>query len=91
MKLRLPWCCCLLAALILDACTSGKSAYQHGDYYQAVIESVQRLRQSPDNKKSKEILSLSYQAAVDNITQDAQNQITSNANMKSASAGIAAA
>ncbi len=68
--------------VLLDACSSGKAAYKHGDYYGAVLESVQRLRQNPDHKKSKEVLSLSYQAAVDFINTDAQNQIASNANFK---------
>ncbi len=68
--------------LLLDACTSGKAAYQRGDYYDAVMESVQRLRQNPDHKKSKEILTLSYQAAVDFINTDAQNQIASDATLK---------
>lgn len=69
-------------AIIFANCSSGKTAYKHGDYYEAVMEAVQRLRQSPDNKKSKEVLSMSYQPAVDYLNTDAQNQITSNANFK---------
>lgn len=68
--------------IILAGCSSGKSAYKHGDYYNAVLTAVQRLRSSPDHKKSKEVLSLSYQAAVDFLESDAQNQIASNANFK---------
>lgn len=71
-----------VVALLAEGCTSGKSAYKHGDYYEAVLASVQRLRGNPDHKKSKEILSLSYQAAVDFLESDAQNQIASNANFK---------
>ncbi|HMJ68489.1 MAG TPA: hypothetical protein VK508_06325 [Cyclobacteriaceae bacterium] len=67
---------------LAGGCSSGKSAYKHGDYYQAVLTAVQRLRQSPDHKKSKEVLTLSYQAAVDYLETDAQNQIASNANFK---------
>ncbi len=73
----------IMALVILaEGCSSGKSSYKHGDYYQAVLESVHRLRSSPEHKKSKEVLSLSYQAAVDFLEQDAQNQISSNANFK---------
>ncbi len=68
--------------LLMDACSSGKAAYKHGDYYDAVLEAVQRLRQKPDHKKSKEVLSLSYQPAIDFLTTDAQNQIAANANLK---------
>jgi hypothetical protein len=78
----------LIAAAALTSCSSGKSAYKHGDYYQAVLTAVQRLRQNPDHKKSREVLSLSYQAAVDYLDSDAQNQINSNANFKYKSAVV---
>src|SRR6266850_1086950 len=81
MKLRLLLAFVVLIALI-ESCSSGKSAYKHGDYYTAVLEAVQRLRQSPDNKKSKNVLGLSYQAAVDFLNTDVQNQIASNASTK---------
>ncbi len=72
--------------LLLDGCASGKSAYKHGDYYTAVLTAVQRLRQNPDHKKSREVLNLSYQAAVEYLESDAQNQLNSNANFKYRSA-----
>lgn len=71
-----------VVAILAEGCSSGKSAYKHGDYYEAVLASVQRLRSNPDHKKSKEVLTLSYQAAVDFLESDAQNQIASNANFK---------
>src|SRR6267142_5579557 len=81
MRLRLPLGF-IVGIVLVEACTSGKSAYKHGDYYTAVLEAVQRLRQSPDNKKSKEVLGLSYQAAVDFLNTDVQNQLASNARSK---------
>jgi len=72
----------VVVAFAVAACNSGKSAYKHGDYYQAVLTSVQKLRSSPEHKKSVEVLKLSYQAAVDYLEQDAQNQLASNANFK---------
>lgn len=81
MKLRL-YTLLFLLALLIDSCTSGKSAYKHGDYYEAVLSAVQRLRGNPDHKKSKEVLKLSYQLAVDYLETDAKNQIESNANFK---------
>lgn len=71
-----------LAVIALDSCSSGKSAYKHGDYYEAVLAAVQRLRGKPDHKKSQEVLKLSYQLAVDYLETDAQNQLASNANFK---------
>ena len=80
MKYRLLYL--VISVLFLDSCSSGKSAYKHGDYYDAVLTAVQRLRQNPDHKKSKEVLGLSYQLAVNFLETDAQNQIASNANFK---------
>lgn len=81
MKTRLPLLI-LISLMILDACSSGKSALKQGDYYSAVNQAVNRLRQNPDHKKSQEVLRTSYKLAVDYLESDAQNQITSNANFK---------
>ncbi len=51
----------LLAALILlAACTSGKRALQKGDYEEAIIKSINRLRSSPKNDKARETLREGY-------------------------------
>ncbi len=67
---------------LFQFCTSGKNALKQGDYYQAVSLAVNRLRQNPDHKKSKEVLKTSYQFAIDYLEQSAQNQLNSNANFK---------
>ncbi len=72
----------VVICLLLDACTSGKVALKQGDYYSAVSQAVSRLRQNPDHKKSREVLSTSYNMAIEYLETDAQNQITSNANFK---------
>lgn len=68
-----------LAAVILlalvEACSSGKSALTHGNYYEAVLESVNRLRGSPDNKKAKEVLQQGYPLAVEYIETGIKNDI----------------
>ncbi|MEQ9412265.1 MAG: hypothetical protein RIF39_00470 [Cyclobacteriaceae bacterium] len=81
MKLRL-YSFLLLSLMFLDSCSSGKAAYKQGDYYEAVLSAVQRLRGKPDHKKSREVLKLSYQLAVDYLETDAKNQIAANANFK---------
>ncbi len=68
--------------LILDSCFSGKVALKRGDYYGAVSQAVAHLRKKPDHKKSREVLSTSYTAAIEYLETDAQNQIASNANFK---------
>lgn len=72
----------VLCLLLMESCSSGKKAYKHGDYYEAVLAAVQRLRQNPDHKKSKEVLSMSYMPAIEYLEADAQNQIAANANFK---------
>ena len=72
----------VLSCAFIGSCSSGKGAYKHGDYYQAVLEAVQRLRSKPDHKKSKEVLSLSYMAAVSFLETQTQNLMASNDNNK---------
>jgi len=50
--------------VVVAACSSGKKAYKHGNYYTAVVQAVERLRKNPDHKKSAEILRESYPMAV---------------------------
>lgn len=65
------------ALFLLNACSSGKAALKNGDYYEAVLESVNRLRGKPDHKKAKAVLTQSYQLAVDFIQTGIQNGINS--------------
>ena len=53
-----------LLSLILG-CTSGKKALEHGNYYQAVMESVERLRSNPDSKRAATVLRTGYPLAVE--------------------------
>lgn len=71
-----------LPVLILGACSSGKQAYERGDYYNAVMKSVSRLRQNPDHSKSTEALRNSYPLAVDYFETQAKNEIASNSTFK---------
>lgn len=71
-----------IAIIILTGCASGKKAYERGDYYEAVMLSVSRLRQNPDHTKSKEALKNSYPLAVEWLQTDANNQIASNSPSK---------
>jgi hypothetical protein len=67
---------------LLTQCSSGKKAFENGDYYSAVIKSVNRLRQNPDHKKSKTILSNAYNYALKHLEEDAQRIISSNDQFK---------
>lgn len=65
------------ALVLLQACSSGKAALSHGNYYEAVLESVNRLRSSPDNKKAIAVLQQGYPLAVDYIESNIKNGIAS--------------
>ena len=54
----------LATVLVFSACSSGKSTFERGNYYEAVITSVNRLRKNSDHKKSVETLQLAYPMAV---------------------------
>lgn len=54
----------LIFLLLLESCSSGKKAYEQGDYYEAVLKSVNRLRKKPTHKKSREVLAKSYPMAL---------------------------
>ncbi len=69
-------------AALLASCSSGKRAYEKGNYYQAVAQAVNRLRSNPDHKKSKQILKRSYPIALKNAETDITNLKTSNAPFK---------
>lgn len=50
----------MLILLVLNACSTGRNAYQKGDYKKAVNESVERLRRTPNNKKAQLTLRQGY-------------------------------
>jgi len=68
----------IVTVSILTGCASGKKAYERGNYFEAVMLSVGRLRQNPDHTKSKEALKSSYPMAVEWLQTDVNNQIASN-------------
>lgn len=67
---------------VLSACSSGKKAYEHGDYYGAVMKSITRLRQNPDHSKSISTLTDAYPLALEYFESQAQNEIASNSPFK---------
>ncbi|MDX1909270.1 MAG: hypothetical protein SF053_19690 [Bacteroidia bacterium] len=66
MKRVLPFSLILL--VVLSACTGTKKYYEQGDYETAVFNSIERLRKTPDNKKSRETLKLAYPSMVEYLT-----------------------
>ena len=56
----------LLYSIVLS-CTTPQKLLEKGNYYEAVIQSVERLRKSPNNKKARETLAQAYPLAVNNL------------------------
>lgn len=59
--------------LVLAGCTSGKKAFQRGDYYQSTLQAIERLRKNPNHKKSRMVLEKSYPLAVQYYTDQISN------------------
>ncbi len=72
----------LFAILILGSCSSGKKALESGNYYEASLTAINRLRQNPDHKKSQQTLRASYPLAVETIEMETRNRLASNAPFK---------
>jgi len=53
-----------ISLLLLFGCSSGKKLLESGDYYQSVLQSVERLRKNPDHRKSSETLNSAYPLAL---------------------------
>lgn len=63
----------LLLLLALDSCSSGKKAFERGDYYEAVLKSVKRLRKKPSHSKSQETLRQAYPLALQTMEKKIQH------------------
>lgn len=72
----------LLIILVISSCSSGKKAFEQGNYYEAVLKSVNRLRQNPDHRKSKETLRKSYPLALQTLEKKARNIQVANESFK---------
>jgi hypothetical protein len=66
-----------LVLLTATACKRTKALYEKGEYDRAVFNSVERLRNSHDNRKARETLKVAYPAMVDYLeTEIAQEKQT---------------
>ncbi|MFB6340963.1 hypothetical protein ACE1ET_04550 [Saccharicrinis sp. FJH62] len=54
-----------IVTLIVVSCSTGKKALEHGDYYSASLQAINRLRSKPDSKNARMTLEQSYPYALD--------------------------
>lgn len=65
----------ILFPIMFWSCSSGKKAYEKGNYSEAVLKSINRLRKNPSHKKSKETLRKSYPLAIGLLEDQANNKL----------------
>ncbi len=67
----------LIAVILLESCTSGKQAYEKGNYDEAVLKAISRLRKNTSNKKASQTLMEAYPMTIawhrDNIERAKQS------------------
>jgi hypothetical protein len=69
----------LLLIAFLSSCSSGKKAFQKGDYFTALYKAVDRLKSSPENKNATKVLREGYPITL-KWTQEELDQIMSSNN-----------
>ena len=72
----------LIIVVVLSGCSSGKSTFERGNYYEAVITAVNRLRRNNDHKKSVETLRQAYPMAVSFFEDKARISLSSSERFK---------
>jgi hypothetical protein len=61
----------LLFPMVMLSCSkSGKKALESGEYYQAALQSIEKLRKDSDNDKSLEVLPNAYKLAQEDLLRD---------------------
>ncbi len=68
----------IILVIIISACTSGKKSLEQGNYFDAVMKSVDRLRKSPGHGKSKSTLRKAYILAIGYYEDQIGNLTSSN-------------
>ena len=68
--------------LFILSCSSGRKAMEKGDYFSAVIKSIQRLQSNPDNRKAASVLKESYPLAISWAQEEIDLLLTTNENFK---------
>ncbi|MEL4457207.1 hypothetical protein [Lutimonas vermicola] len=64
------------------ACTTAKSQYEKGNYYDSVMRSVEKLRKSPNNKTARETLANAYPQAINTLMDKLENEDQANIDFK---------
>lgn len=72
----------IILIIVAAACTTAKSQYEKGNYYDSVMRSVEKLRKSPNNKSARETLANAYPQAVNTFMDQLENEDQANVDFK---------
>ncbi len=75
-----------IIGFVSSSCNTGKNLYTQGNYYQAVLRSIEKLRKNPNNKKAVETLANAYPNAVFSYLDQIENKNQSNSVFKNSEA-----
>jgi len=68
--------------IYISSCSSGKTAYQRGDYYKACMESIDRLRSNPNSRKAQTVLVEAYPLLQKTAQREIDNALLANGSDK---------
>jgi hypothetical protein len=80
METKLKYLALTLIIFIIACSKSGTKALEKGNYYEAVLQSVEKLRKDSNNSKASDVLSTAYRNAQEEFTRDIAR--TRNANQQ---------
>ncbi len=64
--------------IFVAGCSTGSTAYKHGDYYKACLESIDRLRANPKSTKAQVVLTQAYPLAQKTALREIDNAVLAN-------------
>ena len=73
---------CLISYMLLISCSSGKKALDRGDYYNAIILAVNRLRSNPNSEKALQTVKDSYPMSLEFFQERIDNALNNNSLFK---------
>lgn len=71
-----------ISLIILAACSTGKQALKHGNYHEAVLQAIGRLRQNTDSKDATAVLKKGYPLAIEDSKRKIDRSIAGTDPMK---------
>lgn len=72
----------LFLGIFMMACSTGQKAFERGNYFQAVLTSIDRLRSNPDHNRASNVLQSSYPMAIKWVQDEIDLTLSSNEPLK---------